>query len=291
MFPSTYRVDYPQPAQASLASLVVFGDDLAKVAACLEDLVRQDSPLMGEVLVAWSGPERLAPSAGEREGWVCADNAAAALNAALKRARGSVVVVMGQDVTLEEGACARLISQACRDGVVASAPKLLYEDDVVRSLGVVVSGGVPVRFDEGAARHQMDMHLLTRYAREVTAPECDCFAACRDIVVSVGGLDERLPLPLAVLEWSFRLAEHGSVVVDPEAEAMVKGVRHSADAHLLCNVPDGSPDDRERMMSALREVALAHPRRFALPDPHYNVNYAEGSARFELWATMNASGS
>ena len=271
-FAYVFKVAYvPQPS-ADEISIVVMADDAAKLATCLETIAESNATAC-EALVAWYGDGDEAARFSSGSDWVCGASRAEALNGAVKRARGSLVAVVASDVVpVGSGWLDDLAMQAARENVWACGPKLLCADDSVRSVGVVMSKGVPVRFDAGAARRQRDMHLLTRFPREITALDPDCFVIRRDEYIRSGGLDENVSYNAAALGLFFELWDRGgAIVVDPSVEMRMRFAGE-----------DGLNGQDFVQRDEIEKLASVHPARFHEPDPHYNENYAAGSARFEL---------
>jgi GT2 family glycosyltransferase len=139
-------------------------------------------------------------------------NFSALINAGVAVSRGSVVVLLNNDVAvLREDWLAALVRQACRPMIGAVGAKLLYADGTLQHAGVVV--GLGGRAGHILRRRPGDTpgHLgRLRVAHEVSAVTAACLAVERRKFDAVGGLDaETFPIDFNDVDFCLRLNAAG----------------------------------------------------------------------------------
>ena len=143
------------------------------------------------------------------------------VNAGVAAARGSLVVLLNNDIAvLEPGWLDAMVRQALRPEVGAVGAKLLYADGRLQHAGVVVGLG-------GRAGHILRRrpgnspgHLgRLRVAHEVSAVTAACLAVTRDKYEAVGGFDaEAFPVDFNDVDFCLRLGARGyKTVWTPQA--------------------------------------------------------------------------
>jgi GT2 family glycosyltransferase len=149
-------------------------------------------------------------------------NFAAMNNAAVREARGQVIVLLNNDVDVIHGDWLReMVSHAMRPDVGAVGAKLLYAHGQVQHGGIVLAPGpnaahlhrLVERFEPGYGGSL----AATRSCAAVTAA---CLAMRRSLYLEVGGLDEAgFAVAFNDVDLCLRLAEHGyRIVWTPFAE-------------------------------------------------------------------------
>jgi O-antigen biosynthesis protein len=176
-------------------------------------------------------------------------NFAAINNAAVREARGEVIVLLNNDIDVIHPDWLReLVSHAMRPDVGAVGAKLLYADGRVQHGGVVLAPGpnaahmlrLAERFDVGYGGQL----AVTRSYAAVTAA---CLAMRRSVFLEIGGLDETsFAVAFNDVDLCLRLAEYGyRVVWTPFAELF----------HLE-SASRGVADTEEKAAAERREVEL-----------------------------------
>ena len=149
-------------------------------------------------------------------------NFSALINQGVAASRGSVVVLLNNDIAvLREDWLDALVRQACRPDVGAVGAKLLHGDGTLQHAGVVVGLG-------GGAGHILRRrpadtpgHLgRLCVAHEVSAVTAACLAVERAKFDAVGGLDaETFPIDFNDVDFCLRLGQMGyRTVWTPHAE-------------------------------------------------------------------------
>ena len=202
-------------------------------------------------------------------------NYAAINNMAVREARGDVVVLLNNDVSvISEAWLTEMVSHALRPEVGAVGAKLLHADARIQHAGVVMSReyGAGHMFQQLRREHPGPFGLLaiTRRASAVTAA---CMALRRSVYLAAGGMDEvNLPVGYNDVDLCLRLGEQGySVIWTPHAE-----LYHLESAS---RGPDTSGEAAARLTRERNYLRRRWPSVID-SDPHYNPNCSLESADF-----------
>ncbi len=141
-------------------------------------------------------------------------DSSAALNRASRESTADIIVLAHSGTTLSNADQLQLAGWLADQDVVAVGPKILNEDGSVREAGWIVSGGEARAYGFGVSNSPLP---FLEVARESSAIGGDLLAIRREQFLEAGGLDESLPLSLAGVQLSHRLAEarNGVCVVEP----------------------------------------------------------------------------
>jgi GT2 family glycosyltransferase len=149
-------------------------------------------------------------------------NFAAICNAAVREARGQVVVLLNNDVDVIHPDWLReLVSHAVRPDVGAVGAKLLYADGQVQHAGVVLGPGLNATHAERLAeRFDAGYGGLLAATRSCSAVTGACLAIRRSVYLEVGGMDEEgFGVAFNDIDLCLRLGERGyRIVWTPFAE-------------------------------------------------------------------------
>ncbi len=149
-------------------------------------------------------------------------NFAAINNAAVRQARGEIVVLLNNDIDVIHADWLReMVSHAVRPDVGAVGAKLLYEDGQLQHGGIVLAPG-----PNAAHQHRLADRFDAGYegqlavARGCAAVTAACLAVRRNVYLEVGGLDESsFAVEFNDIDLCLRLREHGyRIVWTPFAE-------------------------------------------------------------------------
>lgn len=139
-------------------------------------------------------------------------NFAAMVNAGVAAARGTIVVLLNNDVAvLEPGWLEAMVRQAARPEIGAVGAKLLYGSGLLQHAGVVVGlggqAGHTLRRRPGNAPGRLGQ---LRVAHEVSAVTAACLAVARAKYEQVGGFDaQAFPIDFNDVDFCLRLAAAG----------------------------------------------------------------------------------
>ncbi len=233
LLPACNRVIWPLPSPVPSVTIIMPTRDRPDllVPAAWGVLLRTDYPDFDLLIVDNDSREELTRAAfrdlqGQPRARVMRHagrfNFAAINNAAVREARGQIVVLLNNDVDVIHPDWLReLVSHAARPDVGAVGAKLLYADGQVQHGGVVLGPGLNAthverlaeRFDAGYGGQL----ATTRTCSAVTGA---CLAIRRSVYLEVGGMDEEgFAVAFNDIDLCLRLGERGyRVVWTPFAE-------------------------------------------------------------------------
>lgn len=282
-----YRVRWPLPDPAPLVSILVpTRDKVGLVRACVESVTAKTDYPRYEIVILDNGSVEPATLRYFRD--VVADprvrverydapfNYSALNNFGASRARGEVLVLLNNDITVISHDWLReMVSHAIRPDVGAVGAMLYYPDDRIQHAGVILGiGGVAGHCYVGNWRgYSGDKHRaqLTQSLSAVTAA---CLAVRRSVFDAVGGLDEGIVVAFNDIDFCLRVREAGyRNVWTPYAE-----LYHHESA------TRGYEDSPEKIARFKREESFMKARWGAMlrDDPYYNVNLSLETAPFSL---------
>ena len=285
--PAFNRIVYPVPGEPPLVSVIVPTRDRADLLARCADgvLTRTDYEPLELIIVDNASSEpatlellsRLQTHPRVRliryEG---AFNFAAMNNRAVLEARGSVVVLLNNDVdVLSPVWLEEMVSHAVRPDVGAVGAKLLYPDGHVQHAGVVLGVGHGAgHFFHGLSGHDLGYYSFLVLTRRVSAVTAACMAVRRSAYLEIGGLDEvNFPVVFNDVDFCLRLGARGYAIV---------WTPHAVLQHFE-SATRGSDLKGEQAARLGRDGRHLRDRWGPIldNDPHYNPN-CSFSARFEL---------
>jgi len=117
-------------------------------------------------------------------------------NAAARRARGQVLLLLNNDVELvDPGWLGAMVAHAVRPDVGAVGARLLYRDGSLQHGGMVLGpAGRATHLLRGAPRDAPGYLGQLAVTRDLSAVTAACLAVRADVWAQVGGMDERLPV-------------------------------------------------------------------------------------------------
>jgi GT2 family glycosyltransferase len=283
--PAWNEVRWPLPDPAPMVSLIVPTRDKPELLACCAAamLHRTDYPHIELIIVDNGSTE---PEALGLLGRLRADprvkvlpfqgafNYAAINNAAVREARGEIVVLINNDIdVIESGWLREMVSLVVRPDVGAVGAKLLFGSGHIQHAGVMLGVGVSPGGAPGVAGHfglsaegddpgYFGQFVLTR---EVSAVTGACMALRRAVYEAVGGLDaEHLPVSFNDVDLCLRIrARDLRILWTPLAKL-----------YHLESSSRGLDDAPETIARAAREATYMRDRWAPVldRDPFYNIN-------------------
>jgi GT2 family glycosyltransferase len=275
--PDWHQVTYPVPAPAPLVSVIVPTRDHADLLrrTCEGVLHGTDyAPL--ELIVVDNDTSEAAALAvlrdldGDPRVRILSHpgpfNYPAMNNAAVRLARGEILVLLNNDIeVVDPGWLRQMVGHAVRHDVGAVGAKLLYPDGRVQHVGVSLgpNGSVAhlLRFAGGDDPGYFGQLVLTRALSAVTGA---CLALRREVFEEVGGLDERLAVAFNDVDLCLRLGDYGYRVVWAAAARLVH----------LESASRGADSEGERERRAYGEWEFLRRRWGSVldNDPFHNPN-------------------
>jgi GT2 family glycosyltransferase len=204
--PAYLSVKRPLPSPAPLVSIIVPTRDRPELLrACVEGVLKRTKYQPFELIILDNDSVEPATHALFRK--VARDrrvrvlpapgpfNYSAINNRAVAQARGEIILLLNNDVTvMEPDWLAEMVAQAVRPEVGAVGAALLYEDGRVQHGGVVlgVGGEEPVagHLYAGARSVTKSYFNHLRLARTVSAVTAACLAMRKSVFLEAGGFDE-----------------------------------------------------------------------------------------------------
>ena len=157
---------------------------------------------------------------------------ATAINTGVLAAAGDLVVLLNDDTeTIEAEWLSRLAVHAVDPGVGAVGATLLYPDETIQHVGMVVDDARPLHPFVGQRPTDEGPRRVAGLPRTVAAVTGACLAVERRKFLEVGGLSERYPLSFNDVDLCFKLARRGyRCVHEPRARLVHHegATRHSS---------------------------------------------------------------
>ena len=204
-------------------------------------------------------------------------NFSAICNKGAKVAEGEILLFLNNDTeVIEQEWIDYLVGHLQRDKVGCVGAKLLYPNDTIQHVGIVLPKSGPAHVDELRPADTNGYFGFLKFPRNVTAVTGACLAVTAEVFASVGGFDEGLPIAYNDVDFCLKLREKELlVVVEPRArlyhyESVSRGYDETNGGKLV------------RLMEDQSVLMSRYPRYFALGDPYYNCNLAKGSTHYEL---------
>lgn len=219
--------------------------------------------------LAASGRATVVPYAGRF-------NYSAECNLGVRHARGSVIVLLNNDVeVISPWWLDELVGHALQPGVGAVGASLLYRNDTIQHAGVVLGvNGTADRPYLGYRRGYAGVAGRAQAAQNVTGMITACAAVRRDRYQEVGGMDEMLAVCYNDLDLCLRFVERGyRNVWTPHAELyhLESGSRGYENSPLQL-----AEANRQRNHFLARWGSLA------CADPYYNPNLTDKGRLYSL---------
>ena len=196
-------------------------------------------------------------------------NFSALNNAAVREARGEVLVLLNNDTEMpDRGWLRALVRHAVRPDVGLVGARLLYRDGTLQHGGMVLGPmGQATHVLRGAPRDAPGYEGQLACTRDLSAVTGACMALRREVWDAVGGMDEALPVAWNDVDLCQRVRTAGlRVLWTPDAVLLhLEGETRGLDA-----------DDPARLASFLADAARYRAAwgRAADEDPFLNPNLA-----------------
>ncbi len=272
--PTHNRIVWPLPNPPSVTVVMPTRDHADMLTAAAAGVLSRTDYADLELLIVDNDSREDATRVALRD--LCADprvrvlhhagafNFAAINNAAVRQARGKIVVLLNNDIdVIHSGWLRELASHAMRPDVGAVGAKLLYADGTLQHGGIVLAPG-----PNAAHLHRLADRFDACYggdlavARGCAAVTAACLAMRRDVYLEAGGLDEAgFAVAFNDIDLCLRLRERGyRIVWTPFAELF----------HLESK-SRGRADTEAKAAQERREIdRLDRLWRYAFDDDPYN---------------------
>jgi O-antigen biosynthesis protein len=281
------RVRYPLPETPPLVSIIIPSrDQSALLEKCIDSILHKSNYTNFEITILEnnSAEERthdlyrrlrknpriqIVDSAGEF-------NFSRLINLGASRARGSIFLLLNNDVEIMNADCLReLVSQVSRPEIGIVGARLWYPNGTLQHGGVILGvGGVASHID-GIGRHDPGYFARQHLAQDFCAVTAACLMVRREIFEKLGGFDEsRLPVTFNDVDFCLRARALGwRIVYTPYAEL----IHHESISRGIENTTE-----KQRRFFEESEFLLSRWGGLIQNDPAYNPNLSLGEKRFEL---------
>jgi GT2 family glycosyltransferase len=288
--PGTLRIVWPIPTPEPLVSVIVSTRDQADlIAQCVEGLLQRTNYSDLELLIVDNESiesttftlfDRLTSEDARVRilHYPGPFNYSALNNAAAREAKGEVLLLLNNDVSvIESGWLREMVSQALRPDVGIVGAKLLYPNGHVQHGGIVLGpNGAVVRVLRQANWKDAGYFGQLALSRTLSAVTGACVAIRRAIFFEVGGFDEvNLPVTFNDIDFCLRVADYGyRVVWTPYAELF----------HLECASRglDDDPIKRARYVREREHFSKTWGPLVDSADPFHNPNLLFAGEGFQM---------
>ncbi len=189
-------------------------------------------------------------------------------NMAVKQAEGEVIILLNNDTKIiTPDWIGIMVGYAVQPHIGAVGAKLLYPDDTIQHVGVVLGmGGVAGHTHLGEKRDAVGMYGRTRVPYDVGAVTAACLCIEKKKFEQVGGLEEGLKVAFNDIDLNIKLLEKGYYnVVLP----MVEIYHYESKSRGT----DLAPGKRERFQAEVEFMQEKWGKKL-LQDKCYNPNYS-----------------
>jgi len=217
-----HRIKYEIPPEPPLVSIIIPTRDYVDlVKVCVDGIINKTSYENWEILIVDNGSEKK-----ETHGYLnniqCQEikvlkfpgefNYSAINNFAVSNAKGSIVVLLNNDIeVIESGWLTELVSHALRPEIGAVGGRLYYSDDHVQHDGIILGiGGVAGYANPRLKRRDVAPFGGSRIIRNFSAVTAAVLAIKKDLFNQVNGLNEtNLAVAFNDVDFCLRVAEAG----------------------------------------------------------------------------------
>ena len=189
-------------------------------------------------------------------------------NLAVKKAKGKVIVLLNNDTEIITPKWLEMmVGYAVQPGIGAVGAKLLYPDNTVQHVGVVLGmGGVAGHSHLGEKRDDPGMYGRTRVPYDCGAVTAACLCVEKKKFEEVGGLEEGLKVAFNDIDFNIKLLEKGyRNVILP----MVELYHYESKSRGT----DLAPGKKERFQAEVEFMQKKWGDKL-LMDKYYNSNYS-----------------
>ena len=287
--PNSYRVRWPVPNPAPLASLIIpTRDRRAITEVAVRSILEKTTYPNFEILIIDNGsvePETLQFFEDiQREDarvrvlrYDAPFNFSAINNFGERHARGEILGLVNNDVeVINPEWLTEMVSHACRPEIGCVGAKLYYSNDTLQHAGVILGlGGVAGHSHKYAPRHSMGYYGRLQLVQSLSAVTAACLIVRREVYREVGGLDEKnLVVAFNDVDFCLRVRAAGyRNLWTPYAELY----HHES----ISRGTEDTPEKLVRFQSELRYMKETWADQLT-EDPYYNPNLTYDREDFSI---------
>lgn len=284
-----YNVDYAIPAESPLVSIVIPNKDhIDYLGRCLESIYSKSTYDNFEVLIVENNSVEDATFAFYEAAKLKYPgltvvvfegdfNFSAICNLGSRSAKGECYLFLNNDTEVIAGDwLERMVGHLLQPRVGCVGAKLLYPNDAIQHIGIILPKSGPVHIDELRPADANTYFGFLRFPRNVSAVTGACLGVRAELFDLIGGFDEGLPVAYNDVDFCLRVREKGYLnVIDPRAvlyhyESVSRGY------------DERNPEQLVRLAKERAVLTMRYPKYFAVGDPYYNCNFAQGTDHYEL---------
>lgn len=284
-----YNVDYVVPADAPCVSIIIPNkDQIDYLERCLNSIYAKSSYGNFEVILIENNsvePGTLAFYDAAKNkypnltvvNFEGAFNFSAVCNLGASAAKGEYYLFLNNDTeVISEDWLERMLGHLLQPRVGCVGAKLLYPNNAVQHLGIVLPKSGPVHVDELRPGDANTYFGFLRFPRNVSAVTGACLGVKAEVFDSVGGFDDGFPIAYNDVDFCLKVRKKGLLnVVEPRAALYhYESVSRGYD--------EQSPERLVRLVKERAMLAARYPEYFSTGDPYYNCNFAQGTDHYEL---------
>lgn len=284
-----YNVDYDVPAEPPRVSVIIPNKDCSDyLNRCLESIyekstydnfetiVVENNSVKAETFACYKAAQGMYPNL-EVVKYNDAFNFSAVCNLGAKVAHGEYYVFLNNDTeVIAEDWLERMVGHLIQPRVGCVGAKLLYPNNSIQHLGIVLPKSGPVHVEELRPSDANTYFGFLRFPRNMSAVTGACLGVRAELFDSIGGFDEGFPLAYNDVDFCLKVRDLGLLnVVEPRAvlyhyESVSRGYDELDSIQL------------RRLVKERAELTTRYPEYFSIGDPYYNCNLAQGSDHYEL---------
>lgn len=284
-----YCVDWPMPEEKPLVSIIIPNKDCAEyLERCVSSIFEKSTYDRFEIVIVENNStteqifelyRSLEAEHGNLRVITFEDpfDFSAICNLGAAQSSGDVLLFLNNDTqVIAHDWLERMLVHINRDNIGCVGAKLLYPNDLIQHVGIVVPKWGPAHINELLPRDTLGYFGYLRFPKEASAITGACLMVSRANFELVGGFDTEFPIAYNDVDFCLRLRQKGlRVIVEPRAELYhYESVSRGADF-------DGG-EKQVRLQGDLARLMSRYPKLFVEGDPFYNPNLELGSTHYQL---------
>lgn len=284
-----YCVDWPMPNEEPLVSIVIPNKDCAEyLERCVSSIFEKSAYGRFEIVIVENNStteqifELYRSLEAEHDNLKVVTfegpfDFSAICNLGAAQSSGDVLLFLNNDTQVI--ACdwlERMLVHLNRKNIGCVGAKLLYPNDLIQHVGVIVPKWGPAHINELLPRDSLGYFGYLRFPKEASAVTGACLMVSKKNFELVDGFDTEFPVAYNDVDFCLRLRQKGlRVIVEPRAELYhYESVSRGADF-------DGGAN-QVRLQGDLARLMSRYPKLFVEGDPFYNPNLQLGSTHYQL---------
>lgn len=284
-----YCVDWPMPEEKPLVSIIIPNKDCAEyLERCVSSIFEKSTYDRFEIVIVENNStteqifELYRSLEAEHDNlkvitFEGSFDFSTICNLGAAQSSGDVLLFLNNDTqVIAHDWLERMLVHINRDNIGCVGAKLLYPNDLIQHVGIVVPKWGPAHINELLPRDTLGYFGYLRFPKEASAITGACLMVSRANFELVGGFDTEFPIAYNDVDFCLRLRQKGlRVIVEPRAELYhYESVSRGADF-------DGK-EKQIRLQGDLARLMSRYPKLFVEGDPFYNPNLQLGSTHYQL---------